>query len=134
MLLKTNRTSAPLNEGMEAWKDADIKQIYINPLGRIGEFKIWAVYGDYVMLIFDADFVIAGNGYAKKYIPENEVWLDRMVAKDDISFVIIHEITEACMMRDLGYSYEKAHRMANEIEYQMRIKNYDEPHQEAPIK
>jgi hypothetical protein len=114
----------PLNESMDAWKIADITQIYESPLGQIGEFKIWSVYGDYIYLIFDADFVIAGNGYAKHYIPKNEIWIDRMTAEDDLPFVIIHEISESCIMRDLDYSYEKAHNMANAIEFEARKINY----------
>jgi hypothetical protein len=112
----------------KAWKEGtvDIAQIYEKPIIKIDNWKVWSVYGDYVMLKMDMDFVIAGNPYAKKYIPENEIWIDRMVAKDDLVFVMIHEISESIIMRDLGYTYEKAHRIANEIEYKARIKHYED--------
>ena len=117
-----SRVNAPVS----VWgdDDLDISQIYLRRFGTFAGFKIYEVYGDYIMLHFDMDFVIAANGYAKKYIPKDEIWLDRMVSKDDALFVIIHEITEAIIMRNLGYTYEKAHRIANEVEYQVRKRNF----------
>jgi hypothetical protein len=115
-----------VNAPVEVWGDEniDISQIYLKKFGKFAGFKIYEVYGDYIMLHFDMDFVIAGNGYAKNYIPRDEIWLDRMVSTNDVLFVIVHEITEAIIMRDLGYTYEKAHRIANEIEYQARKRDY----------
>jgi len=114
---------APINNP-KGWEYVDINQLYDDYLGEFCGYRIYKVYGDYVYLIFDADFVLAGNDQAKKYIPEGEIWLDRTISKDDIIFVLIHEITENVLMRDSGLTYNKAHDIANQIEYAVRKKHY----------
>jgi hypothetical protein len=115
-----NLKKFPLNRKYFEW---DPNEVYDEYLGELDGFKIWKVYGDYIMICMDADFVCGGNGYAKNYIPKDEIWLDRSVSQDDIVYVVIHEMDEVRHM-ELGWTYNEAHSNANQVEWEIRKATY----------
>jgi hypothetical protein len=89
-------------------------------------FKIYFVDGAKIRTFYHIDFVEGSNGQVKKYIPRNEIWIDNIFLKKqkEVRAIVLHEITEAVLMRDKRLSYEKAHRIANTKEKRFRIKLY----------
>jgi len=94
--------------------------------GTQKSFKIYLVDGAKVRTFYHIDFTEGSNGYVKKYIPKNEIWIDNIFSKKqkEVRSIILHEVSEAVLMRDKGFNYEKAHRIANAKEKKFRIKLY----------
>jgi len=113
----------PLNEKRTWTHDELYGKIYDEYLDNIDGYDVWLVYGNYLMVTVDMEFVIAGNDRAKNYIPDMQVWLDRNVPPQDRMYVCIHEITENKLMRE-GMTYQEAHTHANAVEYIVRKETF----------
>jgi hypothetical protein len=71
-------------------------------------------------------FTMGGHHYVTsdpsyKLIPEDEVWIDGDMAKEDVIATMLHEITERALMKYMGIDYsldkgEGAHEVANKVE------------------
>jgi hypothetical protein len=105
------------------------------------EVLICTINGDYVRdkqpgLDFD-EFTDGGHYYVDyklpkaeqkyaKHIPENEIWIDDLfeLKLNDMRAILQHEFVERNLMKYKGYTYEKAHLIANkkEVEYRQRVK------------
>ena len=96
------------------------------------EVKICSVNGSFVKgsnpgLKF-IEFVEGGNYYAdsypgyKKFIPEDEVWIDEVFLSKPVDFesISLHEIRERDLMKYKGWSYSKAHEYVNKMEAKNR--------------
>lgn len=91
--------------------------------------KICSVNGSYVKsnLKFMA-FVEGGHHYVdsypeyKKYIPEDEIWVDDVFLNkpNDFRAIVGHEWLERNLMKYEGWSYDKAHEYANKKEMKVR--------------
>jgi len=81
--------------------------------------KVWLVDGEAVRDLFFLDFTEGGHGKVYPFIPENEVWIDDDIDKDEIKFVLLHELHERNLMSE-GMKYEDAHKSSSEIEYYCR--------------
>lgn len=89
--------------------------------GNITTFKVISVNGDYIKLNMNINFVEGGNGFVYDYIPKNELWVDNDIESKDYAPILLHELYEAILIRDYNLEYEKAHKMANELEKQFRL-------------
>jgi hypothetical protein len=81
--------------------------------------KVYLVDGNYVKKNYNMDFVEGGHWRVYDYIPKGEVWVDRLVDKDERLYVIAHELLECRDMAD-GTTYNKAHIRANRRERKYR--------------
>ena len=70
-------------------------------------------------------FVEGGHGYVYPWIPKREVWIERMLNRQDECHNTIHELTEQHAMRHHGWSYNRAHAMADRIEQRLRRRRID---------
>ena len=61
-----------------------------------------------------------GNGGRYTYVPPGEIWVEQIMTPSDFAPCIIHEFTEFSLMKELGYSYDKAHVEANKREVKFR--------------
>ncbi|RFT15113.1 MAG: hypothetical protein OP8BY_0577 [Candidatus Saccharicenans subterraneus] len=84
-----------------------------------GRVKVWIVRGELVRSLFFIDFTEGGHDKIYHFIPENEVWLDDDLSRQEMKFVLLHELHERHLM-DQGWPYYKAHRSASKIEYHCR--------------
>jgi hypothetical protein len=55
-----------------------------------------------------------------KFIPKNEIWVERMIDSDDEKANAAHEISEYLLMRSAKMSYDKAHEHALRVERMLR--------------
>jgi hypothetical protein len=82
-----------------------------------GPLSVWVVDGGQVRDEVYIDFIAGGHGYVYDFIPKDEIWIDNDTDKDEIPFVLLHELVERyCMSTDKGCSYEEAHDVANTFE------------------
>lgn len=85
--------------------------------------KVFLVDGNYIRNNVDIDFTMGGHDYVyPKYIPKNEIWLDKDMAKNDFENTLRHENTERQKMIG-GEKYDKAHEIANKEEIKIRQGN-----------
>ena len=74
-------------------------------------------------------YTMGGHHYvtsdpAYKEIPEDEVWIDGDMSKEDVAATMLHEITERTLMKFFGVEYGDAHEVANKVENIIRS-NFD---------
>ena len=81
---------------------------------------VYRVSGDYVRERFKQDFVEGGNGYAYPWMPKDEIWIEDTIEESEVSFIIEHEWVEAKFMKEHGYDYQHAHKLASIAEFGMR--------------
>jgi hypothetical protein len=102
------------------------------------DVKIYAVNGTYIKGTNPGfgfiEFVEGGHYYVdsypgfKKYIPEDEIWIDDAFLDKPIDFygILNHEWIERNLMKYKKWSYEKAHEFANKAEKTIRRKKLNE--------
>lgn len=93
-------------------------------IGKYRGYKVYEVDGNYVRNNIDIDFVGGGNPARYQYVPEGELWIERLGdnEKTDVMGFIKHEYTECERMKKLGETYEEAHEVASEVEKKLRKK------------
>jgi hypothetical protein len=117
--VKNPITKAPLGLLKREW----------NPYSRWkgSKIKVYQVDGNYIrsphmingVLVpaIDTDFTMGGHWKVYDYVPENEVWIERMKDPMENKFNLIHEIPEVFVMDEYKMPYLKAHDgIANPIE------------------
>ena len=85
--------------------------------------KCYLIDATHVRDYFDVDFTMGGHGYVyPNYIPEDEVWIDEEMNKEDEYATTVHELTERTEMRNKHLKYNKAHDDASAKEIEVRHK------------
>jgi hypothetical protein len=85
--------------------------------------KIYLINADHVRDEIDIDYTMGGHAYVyPNYIPEDEVWIDEEMNKEDQYSTIVHETTERNEMRNRHLDYSKAHDDASAAELKVRKK------------
>ena len=78
---------------------------------------VWLVDGNIVRDIYKTDFVLGGNCEVYKWIPDREIWVEKTLTEADALDTILHEFVESTLMREKGYSYNKAHNIALKVDW-----------------
>ena len=69
----------------------------------------------------DINFTMGGHHYVyPEIIPENSIFLDTQMDKDNVIATAIHEFVERTFMKFYGISYEPAHKLSNDVEIIIR--------------
>src|ERR1700687_1278151 len=98
-----------------------IPQAKLERLLQWGAVTVWKVNGKFIRDWIFIDFTEGGNSAAYPWMPPNEIWLDdSSFTPDEHEVVLLHEATEFNLMRDKGWSYDKAHDVASENETKAR--------------
>ncbi len=95
---------------------------YVKKVGKVSDFKVWLVNGEKIRKNIDEDFVNFAQHFQKKYIPNNEFWIDRENRKDELHFYIDHMLIEHRLMQK-GMSFGKAREIADKRERAERLKS-----------
>lgn len=96
-----------------------LKPPYLSKAGERGRIMIWIVDGTYVRTHIDEEFTNYGQHYAFKFIPENEFWIDREGAPDELTFFVDHLLLEHRLMAK-GVPYDDALESADKAELKER--------------
>jgi hypothetical protein len=67
-----------------------------------------------------ADFVGGSHHWANRFVPKGEIWLEKLRGKKEMALVGAHEMIERILMKYFGWSYERAHNKANDLETDLR--------------
>jgi hypothetical protein len=87
---------------------------------QIKPIKVRIVNGMTIRNKTDVSFGLGGNHYAYRYIPTNEIWIEKIINPKERKFIIAHEMIERHMMRNYRYPYSRAHNLANKLEARFR--------------
>jgi len=85
-----------------------LKDIYRVPYGERDGIKIWIVDGFNVRRDIYPDFGFSGNGFAYKFIPENEIWIDGDISCEETEYSVMLEMKERDFMEQ-GIYYDDAY-------------------------
>lgn len=98
-----------------------LENIYLVKLGRSQGQTIWVVHGGRVHRLLYPHFLSGGNDQRYRYTPENEVWIDHRMGLSELRYTILHELLERKLMRERGWSYNRAHKEALAAEEKARL-------------
>lgn len=87
---------------------------------NIGNLKIKFVDGTKVRNELFTDFTQAGHGFVYKFIPKDEIWIEKDLPPGDLKPTLMHEIRERRLMREKGMTYDEAHEKVTELEAEER--------------
>ncbi|MFH1608089.1 MAG: hypothetical protein ABIA78_03065 [archaeon] len=102
-------------------KEAD--HFYLKKMGDRGKFKIWIVDGNYIRTNMDEEFTNYGQHCRFKFIPKNELWIDKEYGGDDESEFYIDIMLNINRFISQGLNHKEAVRRVNIIERKERRKS-----------
>ncbi len=100
-----------------------LKGIYRVRLGRRAGQRIWLVDGAQVVRFVYPAFIMGGNDQRYRFNPDDEVWIDNRIGIEEFEYTVAHELIERKLMREKGYSYDRAHKAGLELELRLRKGN-----------
>lgn len=77
------------------------------------DVEVWLVDGNKVRSHFKSNFFESGSGETFKWIPKQEIWIEKTAKKPDL--LILHEYVEATLIRDKKMDYGKADVIAAKL-------------------
>lgn len=84
----------------------DFYRVY---LGKREGQEIWIVDGQKVVESLYPAFVMGGNDQRYRFNPQDDIWIDDRIGAEEIEYTIAHELIERRLMRERGWSYDRAH-------------------------
>lgn len=100
-----------------------LQNVYKKPVGERNGLTVWVVDGYNVRRDIYPDFGFSGNGYAYKFIPENEIWIDGEISCEEMEYSIALELKEYELMSK-GMYYDEAFLNAIKITDSLRKSSY----------
>src|SRR6185369_16608400 len=85
-----------------------------------GPVTVWLIDGCLARSRYKTDYAEGGHGYVYPWVPRDEIWVEHVLARGELPFILVHEYTELRLMRDAKLEYDKAHPISSQVEYQMR--------------
>jgi hypothetical protein len=82
--------------------------------------QVWLIDPNLVRSLYKTDYVEGGHGYVYRWIPRDEIWIEKDVYPQEIPFLVIHEYLELRLMRDKKIDYDRAHSICAGAEYRVR--------------
>lgn len=95
---------------------------YISKHSTVDGFAVWIVDGDWIRKNTDIEFTNYAHPLDKKYVPADELWIDREHEPSEAKFYIAHMLTEHRMLTK-GYSHDRAHGAGAKEESRMRSRD-----------
>ena len=96
-----------------------MKKPYLKKFSEVSGFKVFIVDGEYIRENMDEEFTNFGQHYRFKFIPKNELWIDKERVSGEEKFFIDYLLVENRLMAK-GISYDKAVDRGNIIERRER--------------
>lgn len=103
------------------------------PITKIAGYKVYAVDGAAVRNLVHIDFTTGGNPGRYSYVPEDEVWVERVLEPADAAASLLHELVETILMQENGLDYDKAHEEASNVETMLRAQMQWSPRDESTV-
>ena len=90
--------------------------------------EVWKVDGYLVRNHYKTNFVEGGHDIVYKWIPKNEIWIEKDLHTTEIPYILIHEYVERSLMLNNKLKYNTAHKIAAKIEFKYRSSHPTLPH------
>ncbi len=97
-----------------------LSNIYLTRIGKREGFTLWVVNSDRVCADLYPPFLMGGNDQRYRFNPENEIWLDNYMCVDELETTLAHEVLERNLMRERGWTYDKAHESLRSLDTTIR--------------
>jgi hypothetical protein len=110
----------------------EIKNIYLQPLGKRDSISIWVVDGSAVRRYLFPDFGFSGNDLAYHFIPNKEIWIDAQISCEETEFSIQCEMEERYRLSK-GQVYDDAYENALMQTLELRKSKKNEASRKAAI-
>jgi hypothetical protein len=82
--------------------------------------NVWLVDGNIVRSLYKTDYTEGGHGYVYRWVPKQEIWVEKDLDRWELPFIISHEYLELRLMRDKGIDYDTAHEICSKVEFNLR--------------
>lgn len=102
-----------------------MRKPYVKKLSESSGFKVWIVDGKYIRDNIEVDFSNFGYNPWFKFIPKDELWIDKERVPGEEKYYILSMLTIIKLVEN-GMSHDEAVRQADEIEKAERMKGYSE--------
>lgn len=100
-----------------------MKEPYINKYSKIGKFEVWIVDGDYVRTNMNEEFTNFGCHYRFKFIPKNELWIDKEKSPGEEIYYIDNMLTFIKYFKK-GKSFNESYDLGDKKEKKERQKAF----------
>lgn len=97
-----------------------VEKLEKEEIGELKGYKVFFINGTELRNHVDPDFLGGSNFSRNRFVPLNELWIEKNTAEEDVVPYILHEQLEAKLMKDEGLSYDEAHSKATEAEIKLR--------------
>lgn len=89
-----------------------LENVYRAYMGKRSGQPVWIVDWDAVCRLYP-DWIMGGNDQRYRFNPPDEIWIDGSMGIEEYEYTVIHELVEQRLMRDLLWTYDRAHDHAN---------------------
>jgi hypothetical protein len=93
---------------------------YITLADREFSIDAWLIDGNMARSWYKTDYTEGGHGYVYRWVPKNEIWIEKDLHPAEIPFILAHEYLELRLMRDRGVEYDPAHAICSKMEFALR--------------
>jgi hypothetical protein len=108
-----NKTPKIMKLGKKAMdRDEVLKKVHKELYSEYGELKVWIVDGELVRSAIYINFTEGGHDKVYPFVPENEIWIDDDLSRDEMKFVLLHELYERnLMVKNWSYYVEEEEQL-----------------------
>jgi hypothetical protein len=99
---------------------AVLSRVKTKQIGSIGGYRVFDVDGALIRNEIHIDFTTGGNPGRYAYVPEGELWVERVLEPKDMAASLLHEAVESILMERVGMDYDAAHERASRAEVPFR--------------
>lgn len=101
-----------------------LENVYEVYMGVRAGLKVWVVDWHFVAANLWSEFLMGGNDQRYRFNPEGEAWIDSTMGIEEYEYTLEHEVLERHLMRQNGWSYDRAHDYATEqLDGALRARN-----------
>lgn len=100
------------------------KEIYIDLYTTLPDKEstvdVWIVDGNVVRSLYKTDYTEGGHGFVYPWVPNDEIWIEAILDRRELPFIVAHEYIERRLMRDAKINYDEAHDICSRVEFKLR--------------
>ncbi|MFH1211726.1 MAG: hypothetical protein V1659_02235 [Candidatus Woesearchaeota archaeon] len=97
-----------------------MKKPYIKKFGKVSNFTVWIVDGNYIRTNLDEEFTNFGQHFNFAFIPKNEFWIDREHGDGDETAYFVNNMLAKNWFMSKGKGFDEAYDKGNEFELMTR--------------
>ena len=69
--------------------------------------NVWVADGRVIRSLYKNDYTEGGHGYVYPWVPKGEIWVEKVLDRRELPFIVTHEYLELRLMRDRGVDYDR---------------------------